>query len=198
MNLLLIFPILIPTLFLLLALRITPTASPINQASSPQLAAITPTKTPQVLSASTTAPTPSPSPTQEATPIPTIYPAELPPPITNNASDILITAINQYRFDHNLALLNTNSAICQAATTRASEAASNFSHDQFYQHLQQGDFNSIGYTQIGENLWQGPGSSQDIISNWSTSDGHRQNLEGDWTMGCGAQNGDTIVYLFAK
>lgn len=111
----------------------------------------------------------------------------------------LNNAVNSYRKAHNLNELRIDEDLCGIATERASEAKVHFSHQEFQQHIENGDYNDIDFSVIGENLWQGSFSGVHIVEyGWDRSPGHRANLQGDWTRGCAGIDETTAVYIFAR
>lgn len=108
-------------------------------------------------------------------------------------------AVNQYRQAHGLNQLSIDPQLCDIAQIRASEAATHFSHQEFQQHIEAGDYNHTGFQSIGENLWQGSFSGVHIVEfGWDRSPGHRANLQGDWSRGCAGIHHTTVAFIFAK
>lgn len=111
-------------------------------------------------------------------------------------SDELNTALNNYRKDHGLNTLNINSSLCKVSTERAHEISTNFSHDGFEAATKRSGVDAHSF---GENIASGPLSATKFVEwSWDRSPGHRANMLGDWTDGCGAIWDKYAVYLFAK
>lgn len=107
-------------------------------------------------------------------------------------------AVNQYRRGHNLNQLSIDDQICIIAQDRAREAAEEFSHDKFGEHVSNGDYSFANFSRLGENLWQGSMSGVHIVEfGWDRSPGHRANLQGNWSRGCAGVFETTVAYIFA-
>src|SRR5690606_26766354 len=72
-------------------------------------------------------------------------------------------AVNAYRKTHNLNSLVIDEQLCGIADQRASEAKEVFSHQQFQDHIENGDYSHVDFSVIGENLWQGSFSGVHIV-----------------------------------
>lgn len=108
----------------------------------------------------------------------------------------LNSAQNNYRVSHGLNALSINSDICNIASERAKEVADNFSHDSFEAAI---DRSGIQKSAVGENIASGPlTASQFVEWSWDKSLGHRANMLGDWTEGCGGVYDRYAVFIFAK
>lgn len=108
-------------------------------------------------------------------------------------------AVQNYRKSHNLNQIKIDDNLCLIAHERAVEASQDFSHDLFQEKAQKGEYNFANFTRISENLWDGSFSGVHIVEyGWDRSPGHRANLQGPWTRGCGGIYGTTAVYIFAN
>jgi len=108
-------------------------------------------------------------------------------------------AVNNYRYDHHLSALYIDPQLCDIATSRSQEIHTQFSHDAFAAHVSAGDYNYVGFSSIGENLWQGSFSAVHIVEfGWDRSPGHQANLKGDWTRGCAGIFDTNAVFVFAR
>lgn len=108
----------------------------------------------------------------------------------------LNAAQNSYRTKHGLGALNINSELCKIAADRAVEVAKNFSHDGFRGAV---EGSGVGKNSYGENIASGPLSGVHFVEwSWDKSPGHRENMLGDWTDGCGGVHDKYAVFLFAK
>jgi len=111
----------------------------------------------------------------------------------------LNTTVNQYRSSHTLNTLYIDSQICVLADQRAHEIESDFSHDVFSTHFENGDYNHLGFQIIGENIWSGEFSAVHIVEfGWDQSPGHRANLQGNWSRGCAGIYGPNVAFIFAR
>lgn len=114
-------------------------------------------------------------------------------------SEELNSTINDYRQAHDLNIIYIDPQICSVAEQRANEIKSDFSHNGFRNHAENGDYDFLGYSQIAENLWQGEFSAVHIVEfGWDRSEGHRKNLQGNWTRGCSAVSGFNAVFIFVN
>ncbi len=111
-------------------------------------------------------------------------------------TDELNVAQNNYRQNHGLNTLNIDSALCKVAGERAHEIAGNFSHDGFETAI---DRNHISYSAVGENIASGPLTGVHFVEwAWDRSPGHKANMLGDWSRGCGGVYSRFAVFIFAK
>lgn len=110
--------------------------------------------------------------------------------------DELNAAQNSYRVEHGLSALNVNSKLCEVAAGRAADVAKSFSHDGFKSAV---EGSGLGKSSYGENIASGPLSGVHFVEwSWDKSPGHKANMLGDWTDGCGGVSGKYAVFLFAK
>lgn len=113
--------------------------------------------------------------------------------------DELNQAVNNFRHTHNLNQLVIPEDLCEIANKRAIEASTDFSHRQFEESVQKGEYNYVSFELIGENLWQGSLSGVHIVEfGWDKSPGHRQNLLRNWDRGCAGVFETTAVFVFAR
>ena len=117
--------------------------------------------------------------------------------ISSNASKVL-AIINEERAKNGLGALTTTTALNNAATKRAKEIVSKFSHtrpDGTSGVTVLGEYN-ISYRAWGENIAYGQRSAEAVMDAWMNSDGHRKNILnsnfGKVGIGCYEQNG--ILY----
>jgi uncharacterized protein YkwD len=102
------------------------------------------------------------------------------------------------------ALSGNNSGLNSAATVRAGELVTLFSHTRpngTSWSTVLGEYNITGRS-WGENIAWGQDSAQSVMNSWMNSQGHRNNIMGDYThIGVGVvRNGNTLhwVQLFMK
>lgn len=121
------------------------------------------------------------------------------PSETMSTVESLNSAVNNYRQTHNLNQLYIDPQLCEIAYQRAVEIDQEFSHEQFAQHVEAGDYNYTGFNSIGENLWQGSFTGVHIVEfGWDKSPGHRDNLQGDWSRGCAGIFKINATFIFAR
>lgn len=142
-------------------------------------------------------PAPSRVPTLTPTPIPTPAPIKntpAPAKPTQPAAADLTAAVNRWRQDQGLAPVSQTPELCAAARKRAAEVGGNLDHSGYTRALA-----GISHTSSAENLWWGTKVEVEaVIASWAQSPGHRQNLAGDYTQGCGEISGQTAVLLLIK
>lgn len=110
--------------------------------------------------------------------------------------DELNSAQNNYRREHGLNQLSINGELCKIAASRAQEIAKDFSHSGFESAVKG---SGLGKSSYGENIASGPLSGVHFVEwSWDKSPGHRENMLGDWTDGCGGVWDKYAVFLFAK
>ena len=96
-----------------------------------------------------------------------------------------LTYSNNYRATKSLAALKWNDAIYEQAVIHSQQMANNskgFNHDGFYDRIAA---TGIAYTSAAENIaynYETTNSSGMAVTQWINSDGHRENLEGDYTL----------------
>lgn len=111
----------------------------------------------------------------------------------------LNAAMNSYRQAHGLNGLNNNSELCRFAAQRAQEISTDFTHDGFHNHTQNGDFRGAGYSFMNENIWRGYFSATHIIEfGWDRSEGHRHTQLDNWSGGCAGVYGANVAFLFGR
>lgn len=155
-----------------------------------------PTTVPTVTFNNTLMPTKIPTVTTK--PLPTKVVAvpieQKPMPTAIPTFSSLTEAVNNFRQNQGKVSLKTNTELCLAARSRAEKVGSNLTHDGYQEALK-----TIPHSGSGENLWWGTKVSiTAIIEAWNGSEGHRQNMLGDWSAGCGEVVGNTAVFLFIK
>lgn len=107
--------------------------------------------------------------------------------------------VNQYRSEHGLSPFAKDSTLCGFSGTRLGQVqgAGSLNHDGFQVLLEA--YLKQGYTKISENLAQGFGNSNEIISGWDGSTGHRALLQAtDLDRGCSSEGGGYVVLIAGK
>lgn len=117
-------------------------------------------------------------------PEPTI-PAETPVPHT-------LQLINNFRAEHKVQPLKINQQACEFAAVRAEEATTDWSHDQFFDHVQERHV-SPSY-QWSENLADNFTDPVLVVEAWKESKPHRATLLSQMTYGCVARHDDVWAF----
>ncbi len=133
-------------------------------------------------------------------------PSEKPDDSTNNGNtsvssyaSAVLNLVNKYRNQNGLASVTLDSALSGAASTRAKEIVSSFSHTRpngssCFTVLSE---NGISYNGAGENIAYGQSSPDEVMTAWMNSAGHRANiLNASFTkLGVGVyQSGGTLYW----
>ena len=94
----------------------------------------------------------------------------------------IIERINTYRLDLGLNALNSMDAIKSQAYIHTDYMIDqdNVSHDNFFQRKNY-LVENVGANKVSENVAYGYTNAQSVVNAWINSDGHRANLEGDYT-----------------
>jgi len=95
----------------------------------------------------------------------------------------ILQNVNDDRKDHGLAPLQVNALESSLALKHSQDMARGsvkFGHDGFNRRarsIQQ----SLGSTEIGENVAEGPMTAREVVDGWLNSPGHKRNIEGNFT-----------------
>ncbi len=112
-------------------------------------------------------------------------PSEKPDDSTDNGNtsvssyaNAVLNLVNKYRKQNGLASVKLDSALSGAASTRAKEIVSSFSHTRpngssCFTVLSE---NGISYNGAGENIAYGQSSPDEVMTAWMNSAGHRANI----------------------
>lgn len=94
----------------------------------------------------------------------------------------IMELINEYRLSKGLSVLNNNDVVKGKAYshTEYMVKANNVSHDNFFSRKNY-LVNNIGAATVSENVAYAYTSAQSVVNAWIKSDGHRKNIEGDFT-----------------
>ncbi len=109
------------------------------------------------------------------------------------SDDGWIDAVNVYRSASGVSALSLNGSVCGFAATRASEIASDFSHNGFISRRDSGSLPYSGYSNVVENIAM-TGNGQSAIDMWKGSPTHNANLLADITHGCIVASGSYVVF----
>ena len=94
----------------------------------------------------------------------------------------IVELINDYRISLGLNSLDNMDVIKSQAYTHTDYmiAHDNVSHDNFYQRKTY-LVSNVGANKVSENVAYGFTSAESVVNAWLNSDGHRANIEGDYT-----------------
>lgn len=119
------------------------------------------------------------------------------------SSEDIENEINEFRKQNNLNTLTKYDPLCDLAKIRVYEIKDNWSHQGFEDRkdeLNEKYCNTEKLTCLvsGENLAKGEFSSaKKLIEGWAASEGHRENMLGEYNVQCVASNDGYFVSLFA-
>jgi len=113
-----------------------------------------------------------------------------------------VCAVNKYRASRGLSPLGYDMRLCNACAAHSADMAS---HNDLEHNGSNGSgpgdrFAQYGITGVAwaENIADGFTSIDSVMQGWINSPGHRANLEGDYTVVCGARVGNYWTQDFAK
>jgi uncharacterized protein YkwD len=129
-------------------------------------------------------------PTQVPT-LSTVAPTASEQPVTSGNG--WIDVVNTYRSASGVSALSLNESVCGFAATRASEIASDFSHNGFISRRDSASLPYSGYSNVVENIAM-TGNGQSAIDMWKGSASHNANLLADITHGCIVSSGNYVVF----
>ncbi len=94
----------------------------------------------------------------------------------------IMELINAYRISEGLSSLDNNDVIKGQAYSHTDYMVvnNNVSHDYFYSRKTYLE-NNVGALQVSENVAYGYTSAESVVNAWLNSEGHKQNIEGDYT-----------------
>lgn len=121
-------------------------------------------------------------------------------PTSSKFADDILENVNQYRHTKGLKPLVMNNVISAEARKHSEDMANDrmaFGHDGFDARIQRISSQLGAARQSAENVALGDLSAQQVVSNWINSPGHRQNIEGNFTLtGIGvAKNKKGVTYF---
>ncbi|PNQ72378.1 CAP domain-containing protein [Hanstruepera neustonica] len=108
--------------------------------------------------------------------------AHLVVPETKSIEVEIMELINDHRLSMGLNPLNNMNVIKAQAYSHTGYmiAQNNVSHDNFFQRKSY-LVNNVGANRVSENVAYGYTSAQSVVNAWLNSDGHRENIEGNYT-----------------
>jgi len=119
-----------------------------------------------------------------------------PESISDKGNQELFGEVNNFRKESGKGILNKTSNICNFASERFLELQSNYSHDGFSRMR-----SATGKNSGAENIAKtssNRGNHYVVYEMWAKSEGHRQNMLGDYTEGCGYYDGRYAVLILAR
>ncbi|OUR98986.1 hypothetical protein A9Q86_13020 [Flavobacteriales bacterium 33_180_T64] len=104
------------------------------------------------------------------------------PPAAKTIEIEILELINAHRINEGLEPLNNHNTIKAVAFTHTDYMVEedNVSHDNFFQR-QNSLINNASATSVSENVAYAFSSAQSVVNAWLNSEGHRENIEGDYT-----------------
>lgn len=111
--------------------------------------------------------------------------------------DKLFDLVNEYRKENNLETLEKYEPLCEYAKTRSIEIKENWSHDKFYQDVEDNKLSGFcpDCYRAGENLAHFYPTEEEILAAWIASSTHKDNLKDDWNWACVAISDNTYTAL---
>ncbi|MEH6537451.1 MAG: CAP domain-containing protein [Psychroserpens sp.] len=104
------------------------------------------------------------------------------PPAAKTIEIEILELINAHRINEGLTPLNNHNIIKSVAYTHTDYMVevNNVSHDNFFQR-KNSLIDNADATKVSENVAYAFNSAESVVNAWINSDGHRQNIEGDYT-----------------
>lgn len=104
------------------------------------------------------------------------------PPVSKSIEIEILELINAHRISEGLTSLNNNDTIKAVAFTHTDYMVEedNVSHDNFFIR-KNSLIDNADATIVSENVAYAFNNAQSVVNAWLNSEGHRQNIEGDFT-----------------
>ena len=104
------------------------------------------------------------------------------PPAAKTIEIEILELINAHRINQGLTPLNNHNTIKAVAYTHTDYMveSNNVGHDNFFQR-KNSLIQNASATRVSENVAYAYNSAQSVVNAWINSDGHRDNIEGDFT-----------------
>ena len=104
------------------------------------------------------------------------------PPIAKTIEIEILELINAYRIDQGLPALKNHNTIKAVAYTHTDYMVekNNVNHDFFFQRKSSLEQNASA-KKVSENVAYAYSTAESVVNAWINSDGHRANIEGDYT-----------------
>lgn len=113
--------------------------------------------------------------------------------LTEDPITFMMNAINSYRKSRGLYEVKTDSNTCNFARTRAQEISTNFSHEGFYNRINNKTLPYPSYSMVTENLALND-NYKNVVNAWINSPGHAANMEKDTPFVCVQSYGNYYAY----
>lgn len=111
--------------------------------------------------------------------------------VNSTIEEEIFTLVNEYRFERGLRLLvleENASLLALQHSQNMADGSVDFGHDGFEERADT-LFEETGANGAGENVAWGQRSADEVMESWINSEGHRENIEGDFThIGIGVAN----------
>ncbi len=103
-------------------------------------------------------------------------------PVAKSIEIEILELLNAHRISIGLPTLSNHGVIKAVAFTHTDYMVEvdNVSHDNFYQR-KNSLMNNANASKVSENVAYAYSSAESVVNAWLNSDGHRQNIEGDFT-----------------
>jgi len=104
------------------------------------------------------------------------------PPAAKTIEIEILELINAHRINEGLSPLNNHNTIKAVAYTHTDYMVEvdNVSHDNFFQR-KNSLIDNASATRVSENVAYAFSSAESVVNAWLNSEGHRENIEGDFT-----------------
>ncbi|SRR6266568_2128097 len=144
----------------------------------------------QVLAAATQAPTPQL--TQPPVPDNKQNDSQNSPALAD-VSTFILKGVNEYRASLGLSPVKSSAQTCSFATTRAQEIVKGFTHDGFYNRVNNHTIPYASWSHAVENIAQAP-DYKEVVTLWKKSPGHAANMRDNTPYVCIKQYGSYYAY----
>lgn len=115
----------------------------------------------------------------------------IPPP--GNVSSYILQEVNAYRASLGLYQVQSSTQTCAFAQTRAQEITNGFTHDGFYNRVNNHTIPYSSWSRAVENIAQAP-DYKEVVTLWKNSPGHAANMRDNTPYVCIMQNGSYYAY----
>jgi len=141
-----------------------------------------------VLAAHTKAPDPTQSQQMPFSP-----PAVQPGPQLSDVSTYILNGVNTYRASLGLSSVQSSAQTCTFAAIRAKEITSSFSHNGFYNRVNNHTLPYTSWTRATENIAEAPDYKK-VVNLWIHSPEHAKNMRDNTPYVCIMQSGPYYAY----
>lgn len=117
-------------------------------------------------------------------PVTHVIPTPIPVSVNQYTSEELWEVVNIWRLQSGYQSYIPDNQLCAIARQRVEEIKTDWSHNGFIRHANQGDYTHVNYVNLGENLARGFEDETETLLAWLNSPTHRENLEYVYTHSC--------------